>query len=131
MRNHDQDVAPGTRHRLLLVEDDPVIALAEIEDLSKEGFAVHYSPNGEEAISALRGNGGPFSLVLMDIGLGDGMDGIEAAEIVAREFQIPVLFVTSRSEGEIRERIKTVPHKGVVNKGYGLYSLAAVIRRSL
>ena len=64
---------------ILLVEDEAVIAMAETRVLQKHGFQVLTASSGESAIEVVK-NTGNIDLILMDINLGNGMDGTEAAE---------------------------------------------------
>ena len=76
-------------HRILVVEDQRLIA-ADVENtLKKLGYVVVGNvSSGEDAISAadrLRPE-----LVLMDVRLRGEMDGIQAAEIIRDRFNVPV-----------------------------------------
>ena len=64
---------------ILLVEDDALIALSEAADLRKEGYNVILASGGPKAIETVRSRPGEIDLILMDIDLGRGMDGTEAA----------------------------------------------------
>jgi CheY-like chemotaxis protein len=72
-------MSPRTPPRILLVEDEAVIALAERKTLERHGFSVELAHSGKDAVEAM-GNDPEYDLVLMDIDLGSGMDGTEAAE---------------------------------------------------
>lgn len=65
----------STRHRnrILLVEDEPIIAMSEKLTLEKHGYSVTVSHSGEEAIEAFRTHDA-IDLVLMDIELGSGTE---------------------------------------------------------
>jgi CheY-like chemotaxis protein len=90
---------------ILIVEDESLIA-RDIK-LSLEGLGygvVDIASSGEEAIQKTRElNPG---LVLMDIMLKGDVDGIEAAEVIYRELDIPVVFLTAHSNDSIVERAK-------------------------
>lgn len=83
--------------RVLIVEDEPIIA-ADLEDrLTEMGFDVAKScDTGEEALSFLQGNGA--DLVLMDIQLDGDMDGIETARQLRQLKNIPVIYLTSNTD---------------------------------
>lgn len=55
-------------------------------------------------------------LVLMDINLGNGKDGIETAAILKERFQTPVVFVTSFSDKKTLERATHMMPLGYINK---------------
>jgi DNA-binding NarL/FixJ family response regulator len=55
-------------------------------------------------------------LVLMDIRLGHGPDGVEAADIVRRELELPVVFLTAHSDEATLNRAKVAEPFGYVLK---------------
>lgn len=68
---------------LLLVEDEHLVAVCEKLELENRGYNVVTVPTGEKAIDAVAKQGGdPFDLILMDIDLGEGLDGTQAAEAI-------------------------------------------------
>lgn len=81
---------------LLLVEDEALIAMNEAAMLSKNGYNVITAYNAEKAIESVRQN--DIDLILMDIDLGKNrMDGTEAAEIILKEHEVPVVFLSSHT----------------------------------
>ena len=113
---------------ILLVEDEALIALAEARDLKKEGYAVITAASGPEAIDAVRSDPGAIDLILMDIDLGRGMDGTEAALTILQNHDIPVIFLTSHTEKEIIDKAEKITSHGFVVKNTGITMLAASIR---
>jgi signal transduction histidine kinase len=95
--------------RIIVVEDE-VIAATFIKRVLKDfGYEVigHFS-SAEAAITFLEEH--PVELVLMDIVLEGQLDGIDAAAIITRKFDIPVLYLTSYSDEQKLERaIATEP----------------------
>ncbi len=55
-------------------------------------------------------------LVLMDIRLGKGMDGIDAAEIINKHFGTPIVYVTAYADEETLGRAKLTKPAGYINK---------------
>ncbi|HEX2865824.1 MAG TPA: ATP-binding protein [Ignavibacteriales bacterium] len=114
---------------ILLVEDDAIIALLEIKWLAREGFEVIHATSGEDAIEAVRKSPGKIDLILMDIDLGRGaMDGTEAARIILKGQDIPLLFLSSHTEKEIVEKTETISSYGYVVKGSDKTVLMASIK---
>lgn len=70
-----------------------------------------------------RGDG--FDLVLMDIDLGDGMDGTEAARQILLRRNVPIAFLTSHMEKEYVDRAKAISSYGYVVKDTGEVLAAA------
>ncbi len=95
--------------RILLVEDEVVLAMLMKEQLKSIGYTVAQSvPTGEKAIIAAKEN--PPDLILMDIRLAGDIDGIDAAIAIKSESDIPVIFITGFDDKSIRERAeKTNP----------------------
>ncbi len=63
---------------ILLVEDDNIQVLSTVARLKRFGYAVIAASSGEESIRTAAGSE-HIDLILMDIDLGRGIDGIEAA----------------------------------------------------
>ena len=87
--------------RVLLVEDDAMIAQGLQTALRQSGFAVDWMRDGKSAAGALRGS--VFDVVLLDLGL-PHQDGIEVLrELRKRGDATPVIILTARDE--IQDRI--------------------------
>lgn len=89
---------------MLIVEDDVLTAWhlrSMVEELTLEVCGVVGS--ADEAIEQAA-EAGP-TLVLMDIRLGEGMDGIEAARRILQKRKVAVVFVTAYSDRRTIERI--------------------------
>jgi PAS domain S-box-containing protein len=102
---------------VLLVEDEALIALGETERLRECGYSVSHALTGERAIEIVESNPDGIWMILMDIDLGKGMDGTEAARRILERFDLPVLFISSHGEREI-----VAGTEGVTNYGYLLKS---------
>lgn len=88
--------------RVLLVEDDPMIAKGLQTALRQDGYAVDGVSDGRHAAEALRT--ASFDIVLLDLGL-PGRDGLEVLrELRGRGDSTPVIIVTARDD--IRNRIE-------------------------
>ncbi|MGV8119069.1 MAG: response regulator [Candidatus Xenobiia bacterium LiM19] len=96
------------RKRILLVEDDRVTALIEEKILKREGYEVTNVGTGEKAVEAVRVDPS-IDIVLMDINLGEGIDGTEAAKQILEIRSLPVVFLTSHSEREMVEKCAVLP----------------------
>jgi PAS domain S-box-containing protein len=112
---------------ILLVEDQCLIALAEKNGLEKYGYSVVIADCGEKAVELVAGNAA-LDLILMDINLGEGMDGTEAAETILRDHDIPIVFLSSHTETEIVEKTEKITSYGYVVKNSGLTILDASIK---
>ena len=115
---------------ILLVEDEALIALSEKLMLQKHGFTVLMAADGEIAVeTALRKP--EIDLVLMDINLGAGMDGTEAAQQILAQRDLPILFLSSHTEPEVVEKTEKITSYGYVVKHSGETVLLAAIKMAL
>lgn len=99
-----------------MVEDDPSLAVTETIWLEREGFKVIHVPSGEEAIETIQTGDFGIDLILMDIELRGGIDGIAAAKEILKQKDIPIIFLSSHTEKEIVERTEDVTSYGYVVK---------------
>ncbi|WP_086820785.1 response regulator transcription factor [Allokutzneria sp. NRRL B-24872] len=83
--------------RLLLVEDDAVLAEALSRALRGLGHEVEVSPTGEHALDTLFERRSPTDAVLLDVML-PGIDGFEVCRRIRARDTIPVLLLTARSD---------------------------------
>ena len=88
--------------RILVVEDDVLLADGLTRSLRDAGHAVDWVDSGERALLALGAE--RFELVVLDIGL-PGMDGLELLRRVRDgERYVPVILVTARDA--VSDRVK-------------------------
>ena len=86
-----------TPYRLLIVEDEALIAEETADRLTRLGYQVlGIADTGPQAI-AMAQQLQP-DLVLMDIRLKGAMSGIEAAEQIYQSLQTPVIFASAHSD---------------------------------
>ena len=79
-----------TPTHILVVEDEPIVALDLQQRLEKMGYRVpSVVATGEAAIAAAVSE--RPQLVLMDISLAGPMDGVEAAEQITNQLRVPVV----------------------------------------
>jgi len=118
----------GTDTRtLLLVEDEAIIALAEKKIIERHGFEVVPASSAEKAFEVLTTEK-RIDLILMDINLGSGMSGTEAAERIVAEHEIPVVFLSSHTEREVVEKTEGISSYGYIVKNSGETVLIASIK---
>ncbi|MDF7813929.1 LytTR family transcriptional regulator DNA-binding domain-containing protein [Hymenobacter sp. YC55] len=115
---------------ILIVEDELLIA-AEIERmLTRLGHApLEPVDNSDDALSALAQH--PVELVLMDINIAGDCDGIATALLVRRQFAVPVVFLTARSDSATLNRAKLTQPYGYLIKPFTEESLRAQIEVAL
>ena len=98
----------GSRRKtILLVEDEVILSMLWKKNLEKYDYAVRTSSSGEKAV-ALIDDDQSIDLVLMDIDLGRGKDGIAAAEEILALRDVPIVFVSCHTEPEIIQKTELV-----------------------
>ena len=117
----------GTR-RLLLVEDEAILALDTAATLRCRGYAVQHLFSGEAAVERVVEAPDEFDLILMDINLGAGMSGTDAAREILRRRDIPIVFLSSHAEQAIVESTEEISSYGYVVKNTGITVLDASIK---
>jgi CheY-like chemotaxis protein len=101
--------------RILIVEDEGVVAADIAMSLRSMGYEVAATAATAGEALSLAGSERP-DIVLMDIMLGGGPDGIEAAEKIRSELDIPVIFVTAFADDETLDRAKVTEPFGYIVK---------------
>jgi CheY-like chemotaxis protein len=101
--------------KVLIVEDDYILALAQKRSLQRKGYEVVASvPSGTAAINATK----TFlpDIIIMDIRIEGDMDGIETMMEIQKFSNVPVIYSTGNSESAILDRAKATNMKGFLVK---------------
>ncbi len=103
------------KRRILIVEDEIMIA-REIEKLLENlGYeTAEIAGSGEEAVKEVKK--GNIDLILMDIVIKGEHDGIQTAQIIQKEFDIPIIFLTAYFDDNTRERARLTEPFGYIIK---------------
>jgi PAS domain S-box-containing protein len=115
------------KRTILLVEDNVITAMEEQLSLEKNGYIVIPVYSGLEAVELFSKNSS-IELVLMDIDLGTGINGPDAARAILKIREIPIVFLSSHTEPEIVETTEKITSYGYVVKNSGITVLDASIR---
>jgi len=118
------------RHsKILLVEDEVNIVRPLQFNLEQEGYEVHSTPSGKEAL-ALYENG-RFDLIILDLML-EEMDGFEVArQIRQRDPRLPILMLTARSAAEDRIHGLEIGADDYITKPFHLRELLLRVERMI
>jgi PAS domain S-box-containing protein len=112
--------------KLLLVEDEAIISVVTAKMLKRSGYEVITASNGKKAVETALTDSS-IDLILMDIDLGSGVNGPEAARQILETRNIPIVFLTSHSEQSIVESVKEITRYGYVIKNSGDFVLLSSI----
>jgi len=112
--------------RVLLAEDDTVLADGLCRSLRKSGYAVDWVTTGSDADSALVAQ--PYDLLILDLGL-PRMSGLEVLKrLRGREARVSVLILTAADSVEQRVRGLDLGADDFMAKPFALSELEARVR---
>jgi DNA-binding NarL/FixJ family response regulator len=115
---------------VLLVEDDPVLAVAHTRLLSVLGYrVVGPVPTAKDAIATVAT--APPQLVLMDIGLSGDVDGLSAAREIRRHTDVPIVIISGRTDTDSLERAVECDASAFLLKPVEMEQLRATLRLAL
>ncbi len=115
---------------ILIVEDEMIVAADLANKLRQLGYEVCGSTaHGEEAIDLARDR--HPDLILMDIRLAGAMDGVEAAEHIRRQCDLPVIYLTAHSDRATLQRAKLSEPFGYILKPFEKIELESHIEMAL
>lgn len=114
--------------KVLIIEDEEVIADLERDYLELSGFEVEIKNNGKDGLAeALKGD---FSLVILDLMLPE-MDGFEVCKRIREERNIPIIMVSAKKEDIDKIRGLGLGADDYITKPFSLMVLRARIRALL
>jgi len=116
--------------KILIVEDEPVVALDLQQEVEQLGLAVvGLAESADEALLAAEEN--RPDLALMDVRIVGSMDGVQTARLLREAYGIPVIFLTSYSdESTIRRAARELPY-GYLTKPFQPRELKAALEVGL
>ncbi len=103
--------------KILIIEDDLFTLESIVYALKIEGYTVEKASSPKEALAELAA--GVPNLILMDIDLNSDMDGIElAAKIHKKHSDIPILYLTDKTDSRIVERARNIHNAYYMTKPF-------------
>jgi two-component system alkaline phosphatase synthesis response regulator PhoP len=115
--------------RILVVEDEPGIALGLEDDLKLEGYDVEVI--GDGASAARRARDGGFDLILLDVML-PGKDGFEVCREIRRAgMRVPILMLTAKTQEAEKVLGLELGADDYVTKPFGTRELRARVKALL
>jgi PAS domain S-box-containing protein len=118
------------KSRILIVEDEKIIA----KDLELRLLGMNYEvaasvSSGKEALAVVRQE--PVDLILMDIMIDGDIDGIETAELIHQQKDVPVIYLTAYADEKTFERARLSDPFGYLLKPFQERDLDLTIRTVL
>jgi two-component system, response regulator PdtaR len=114
--------------RILVIEDDLLIATQIETTLTEAGFEVVSLATGEEAIELAAKD--PPDLAVVDIRLAGDRDGVDTALELFRSHGIRCIFASAYSDDEARQRAAPAAPFGWLQKPYTMASLTATVMKA-
>jgi two-component system, response regulator PdtaR len=121
---------PNNPGRILVVEDDFLVALQMESALTEAGFEVAGVASSGEGAIELAVSERP-RLVVMDIRLAGDRDGIDTALQLFAEQGIRCIFATAHQDEHARRRAAPAVPLGWLHKPYTMTSLVGMVRQAL
>ncbi|MEP6962647.1 MAG: response regulator [Acidobacteriota bacterium] len=118
------------RARILIVEDEGIVGMDLQDKLIKAGYeAPLVVASSEEALESI--TEAPPDLVLMDIHIQGLVDGIDTADLIRKQFDLPIIFVTAHADSGMLERARAIQPFGYIVKPISTLSLIGSIEMAL
>lgn len=118
------------KDKILIVEDDEITSLNLNMSLQKHGYSVIGVCDNVEQAKVKLATHKP-DVVIIDISLQEGDDGIELAQFIKDSGEIPFIYLTSYSDDAIIEKAKKTEPYGYIVKPFDPNSLHATIQMAL
>jgi signal transduction histidine kinase len=116
--------------KILVVEDERIVALHLKQQLVRLGYQVAaVVASGDRALQQVAES--QPDVVLMDIHIEGGMDGIETAKLIPPELRIPVIYLTAYSDEDTLRRARDTTPYGYLLKPFTERELHATIQMVL
>ncbi len=116
--------------KVLIVEDELIVALNLSKELTSEGYTVlDLAANESEAVSIAKVE--KPTVILMDINLESGGSGISAAKQIREFCPNPIIYLTAYSSDKTIELVGQTNPYGYILKPYNIKEIKAVISTAL
>ena len=112
---------------VLLVDDEILISMGTKAKLEKYDYKILLASSGEQVFEYLATRD-DIILILMDIDLGCGSNGIELSRQILQERDIPIVFVSSHTEPEVVSLTEYVTSYGYIVKSSSITAYDASIK---
>ena len=114
--------------RILIVEDDAVLARVLRDNLTMDGFEVESAANADEAIE--RSNASSIDLILLDLML-PGLSGFDLGKTLGKGGGVPIIILSARGQKADKLRGLTMGADDYVTKPFDMEELVARIHNVL
>jgi two-component system chemotaxis response regulator CheY len=117
--------------KILTVDDSASIRMTTRIALTNAGYQVTEAVDGSDGLAKL--NGDSFDLVITDLNMPnmDGLTMIRELRKIPAHMGIPVVFLTTESDGEIKSQAKAAGATGWLTKPFDPESLVKITKKVL
>ncbi len=117
--------------RILTVDDSASIRLTTRVALSNAGYAITEAVDGMDGLSKLRGS--QFDLIVTDLNMPnmDGLTMIRELRKIPSCMGVPVIFLTTESDNELKQQAKSAGATGWLTKPFDPESLVKIVKKVL
>jgi DNA-binding NarL/FixJ family response regulator len=124
-----QETPPAPQSRIMIVEDDYLVASQMEEALRQAGFdVVGVAGSAEEALQVAAG--GQPDLVVMDVSLHGDRDGVDAALELFAKHGIRCIFATAHHNALVRRRAEPALPLAWLAKPYAMWALVEIVQNA-
>ena len=129
---HLAPVAEPASGTILVVEDERALAEMTEAALQDSGYTVLLAASGEEAVRVARSHAGPIDLLLTDVILSAGMNGIElAAHLRALRPEIKVIYMSGYSDVLVKAQADVGAGAVLLEKPFNVDLLRTTVSKAL
>ncbi|MCM2395853.1 response regulator [Rhizobium sp. S95] len=117
--------------KILTVDDSASVRLTTRIALTNAGYQVTEAVDGTDGLTKV--NGGQFDLIITDLNMPnmDGLTMIRELRKVPANTGIPIIFLTTESDGDIKQQAKAAGATGWLTKPFDPENLVKVAKKVL
>jgi signal transduction histidine kinase/HAMP domain-containing protein len=124
--------APRGCETILVVEDEPSVRALVIKLLQDLGYRLLQAPSGPSALEVWREHGKAIDLLITDIVMPEGMNGVDLAERLRRSRpELKVIYTSGYLADLSHEDVSRHQSDAFIAKPFRLTELAKLVRRTL
>jgi DNA-binding response OmpR family regulator len=122
-----QEETGNSTHRVLLVEDEALVAMIAADSLNELGYDVIEVATARAALDCAHSDCAKFDFAMIDVGLPDRPGEHLISDLRKLCPDLPIIVASGYGEGELRRKFKAYDKCAFLNKPYERTSLRAAI----
>ncbi len=116
------------KKKILIVEDQPIVALDYSNCLERKGYSCICFSKGREALENIKSD--RHDIALLDIRLKDDVSGIEVGKVL-KFFSVPTIFISAFSDPEDHLKAARLQPAHIFNKPVNMNDLLIAVEKIL